>query len=107
MSIGEDILGALNALVSGEVEVLAKIVATWDTARQSIRTIATGVSEAAMQGVMNKVMAKYQDGPLSPAVLADMRIRHIDPGFSLEPEASYSGLNAQRFAGLVLDTGES
>ena len=36
-----------------------------------------------------------------------MSVRNIDPGFDLPTKASLSGINAERFAGLVLDTGES
>ena len=106
-TVAENILSALEAFAKGSAEGIATAVSVWDTARQSIRTVAAGVSAAAMQGELNKVAAAYQDVPLTPAVLADMSIRNIDPGFDIPTEASYSGLDATRFAALVEDTGES
>lgn len=108
-SIGESVLSAFGALANGAVETLATIIGTWETARQSIRTVATGIAAAAMQSTLNTAMAKYQEVPLSPAVLADMSIRNLgaESGIDLVQEASYSGIDAKRFAALALDTGES
>lgn len=114
MALGDDILSAINGLITGDIQVIAKIVSTWTTARQAVRTIATAVSAAASQSAMNGVMANYQDVPLSPAVLADMSIRNLtipSDGSGLDAglvaEAAYSGISPARFAALSLDTGES
>jgi hypothetical protein len=113
-SVGDDIVSGLEAVVNGSVEALATILATFTTVRQAIRTIAAAVAQAAMQGQVNTVLAKYQAVPLSPAVLADMSIRNLtipsdasglDVG--LVTEASYSGIDPGRFAAMSLDTGES
>ena len=114
MALGDDILATLNGLITGDIQVVAKIVSTWVTAKQAVRTIATAVAAAASQSEMNTVMATYQDVPLSPAVLADMSIRNLSipkDGAGLDPglvaEAAYSGISPERFAALSLDTGES
>ena len=114
MALGDDILSTAKALVTGDVQVIAKIVSTWVTAKQAVRTIATAVSAAASQSAMNQVMSTYQDVPLSPAVLADMSIRNLTipadgTGLSADliAEAAYSGISPARLAALSLDTGES
>ena len=106
-TIGDQILSVWEGILTGTPEVIAAAVATWETARQVIRTVASGVAVAATQGTINTVNAQFQEVPLSPAVLADMSVRNINPGFDLATEATLSGINGQRFAGMVLDTGES
>ena len=107
ISIGEQILAGMKAIVAFDVQALATVIGTWETARQVIRTVATGVAGAAMQSTMNTVAAKYKDVPLSPAVLADMEIRNIGGTFDKVQEAAYSGLDETRFNLMVEDTGES
>lgn len=112
-SIGDTIQEIASALFGGEVEVVATAIAAWDTARQTIRTIANAVSSASVQTTVNETLAHFQDVPLSPALLADMSIRGLtiptgpgtlDPG--LVAEAAYSGISPERFAAMSLDTGE-
>ncbi len=112
-SIGDTLVGIWEGALQLVPESLGAALSAWETARQAIRTVASGVAQAATQSVINQVLAKYQDVPLTPAVLADMAIRNltiptdggtIDPGLMLE--ASYSGYNPGRFAALVLETGE-
>ena len=107
IKVGEQVLAGIKAILAFDVQALATAIGTWDTARQVIRTVATGVAGAAMQGTMNAVMAKYKDVPLSPAVLADMEIRNIGGTFDKVAEAAYSGIDENRFNLLVQDTGES
>ncbi len=107
IKVGEQVLSGIKAILAFDVQALATAIGVWDTARQVIRTVATGVAGAAMQGTMNKVMAKYQEVPLSPAVLADMEIRNIGGDFDKVTEAAYSGIDPTRFDLLVKDTGES
>lgn len=101
------LLDIAKAIVRLDVEGLATALAVFTTARQAIRTVATGVAGAAMQGTMNAVAAKYQDVPLTPAVLADMAIRNIGENFDKVQEAAYNGIDEERFNLLVEDTGES
>ena len=101
------IVGILKAILTLDVEALATALSVFTTARQAVRTVATGVAGAAMQQTMNEVAAKYQQVPLTPAVLADMEIRNIGGSFDKVREASYNGIDAERFGLLVEDTGES
>ena len=112
-TVGEDIVSGLNSLVNLSIQGLAAVLATFTTARQAIRTVATIVAQAATQTTLNQVNAKYQDVPLSPADLADMSIRAltiptdsggIDPG--LIAEAAFSGISPERLAAMSLNTGE-
>ena len=108
-TIGDTLQSVLSSALNGAVEALATAISVWETARQSVRTVATGVAGAAMQSTLNRINAKYQEVPLTPAVLADMSIRNLgtESGIDLYTEASYSGINRQRFDALALDTGES
>ena len=106
-TLGETILKALKAVAGYTAEGIADAVAVWDTARQAVRTVAGAVASAATQNEVNKALARYQDVPLSPAVLADAVIRNIMSEEAATAEAAFSGLNAERFATMVTDTGES
>ena len=113
-SIGEDILNAIEMIPSYTVEAIAALIGAITTAHQAIRTVATGIAAAVAQDAVNKANAQYMNVPLSPAVLADMAIRNLSIGEAgpaipagLAAEAALSGLNAERFAAYVLDTGES
>lgn len=108
-TIGDTLQSLISSALNGAVEALATAISIWETARQSVRTVATGVAGAAMQATLNAVNAKYQQVPLTPAVLADMAIRNLGAasGIDLYTEASYSGINKERFDALTLDTGES
>ena len=113
-SLGEDILNAIELIPSYTVEAIASLIGAITTAHQAIRTVATGIAAAVAQDAVNKANASYANVPLSPAVLADMAIRNltfanaslpVDGG--LVNEALLSGINPERFAAMVLDTGES
>lgn len=113
-TIGEDILTFLGQLLTNPVAALSEAFGTITTARQSIRTVATGIASAVTQASINKALSEYPNVPLSPAVLADMSIRQltipsdaagIDP--KLTAEAALSGIAPGRFAAMSLDTGES
>lgn len=106
-SIGDRLAQLFSGLSSLSVDVVADAIALWETARASIRTVAQGIAQAAMQGELNAAMAQYKDVPLTPAVLADMAIRNIAGMDFLVPEAAYSGLSEDRFKLLVEETGES
>lgn len=106
-TLGDRLLELVNGLETGALQVVADAIALWQTAKASIQTVAAGIATAAVQTAVNEANAKYQDVPLSPAVLADMAIRQIgDPTFRVN-EAALSGLNAERFALLTEETGES
>ncbi len=106
-SLATSLLNAIKSAATGSVEVLAGILTTWATARQAVRTVATAVAAAATQSEVNKAAARYQDVPLTPAVLADMVIRQIMPQDQAAAEAAFSGLDRDRFDFLVTETGES
>ena len=113
-NIGEDILAFLQQLITNPVAALSEVFGTITTARQSIRTVASGIASAVTQADINKALSEYPHVPLTPAVLADMSIRQltippdasgIDP--ALVTEAALSGVDPSRFAAMALDTGES
>lgn len=106
-SLGSTLLTAIQGLASGAVETVASIISVWDTARAAVRTVATAVASAATQAQVNAANAKYQDIPLTPAVLADMVIRQIMDSDTATAEAALSGLDPTRFGYLVTETGES
>ena len=122
-------LNALQAAVTGSADVLAEAVGIFYTARSVITTVASGVAQAATQGTLNTINAKYKAVPLTPAVLADAVIRNLlDGGTGVTSgtaatgtkpllgnvdgntavqEAALSGLDTERFNLLVQETGES
>ena len=106
-SLGQTILNAWESAIQGSVEVLTGAIGLVTTARQSIRTVASLVAQAASQSTLNTVMSQFQDVPISPAVLADAVIRNLITPDAAAAEAAYSGLNPDRFNLLTLDTGES
>lgn len=123
------ILSAIEGLANGSAEDVAKVLGIWASAKAAISTVASGIAAAAAQGTINTAQAKYQGMPLSPAALAVAIIRNILPdstgaagtppsgypaplfdgvaGHSPNVEASYSGLDGNRFAALVGSTGMS
>ena len=76
-SLGHTILNAWESAIQGSVEVLTGAIGLVTTARQSIRTVASLVAQAASQSTLNTVMSQFQDVPISPAVLADAVIRNL------------------------------
>lgn len=121
-SVLSQVLSTVKAALEGTSEGVAKALGVWTAARAAISTVASGVAAAATQQVVNEALAKYQDQPLTPAVLADMAIRNIVPygtstgqkpvlpniqGHDIYQEAMYSGLTPSRFDAMVADTGES
>lgn len=63
-------------------------------------------SRVEAQASLNDARATFQDVPLDAAVLADMVERNIMPLDKAATEASFSAINAERFAKLVEVTGE-
>jgi len=128
-SLVDQLVGAVKGFVTASSEDIAKGIGIFTTARAVMSTVASAVANAALQSTLNTVQAKYQDVPLTPAVLADMVIRNIipavnapgvnagaqpgkaptpiDPTFDTVTEASYSGMSARRMALMAADTGES
>jgi hypothetical protein len=108
---------------------IAKVLGLWTAARAAVSTVASGIAAAAVQTTINNAMAQYHDVPLSAAALADMVVRNVLPdstGTSTNPagyppaympggvnggtasaEALLTGIQEDRFAAMVLDTGES
>lgn len=118
-----------QALTSAELSTLAKIVGVWTAARAAISTVASGVAAAATMSAVTAANAKYKAVPLTPPVLADMAVRNIVPdptgaagvagsGYpsptltgigknSIVEEAALTGLDQDRLAALIYETGES
>jgi hypothetical protein len=128
-SIVTQITDAIGAVVNLSADALAKGVGLWTAARAAVSTVASGVAAAAVQTAINNVNAKYHDAPLTPATLATAIVRNVLPdssggagtppsgypaalytgvdGHSATVEASYSGIDGNRFAALVGATGMS
>lgn len=127
-SIGESILGTLQGLLNGTVEVVAGAIGIFITASQTIRVVASGVAAAATRSTIQKVEATYTDVAIPPADLADMVERNVIPGtglpnipaipsdlpsvpvmipgFDTIAEAAKSGVSPATLAALVTNTGE-
>lgn len=106
-TVGDKVLAALDVFRHVTAEGVATAIGVWVAAMQSVRTVASGIAAAATLGEVTKANARYQDVPLTPAVLADMAVRQIGDLDSHYKEAQLSGLNADRFGLLVEETGES
>lgn len=128
-SVLSTIVSTIKSLVNLEATGVAEAIGVFVTAREAIRTVASGVAAAATQSVINTANAKYTGVPLTPAELADMVVRNVVPdstgaaGMSgsgypaprlsgiadrtASQEAAFSGLSEDRFAALVADSGES
>ena len=63
-TIGDDLISIWENILTAAPEAIAAAVATWETARQVIRTVASGVAVAATQGTINQVNAQFQEIPL-------------------------------------------
>lgn len=96
-----------RALATQAADELAKAVGVWTTAKAAISTVASGLAAAATERTVNEARARYQATPLTPAVLADMVVRNLIDQPTAAAQAALSGLSADRFAQLVLETGES
>lgn len=108
---------------------LAEVLGLWTAARAAVSTVASGIAAAVTQEAVNKVRAQYPNVPLTPPVLADMAVRNIVPdptgaagvagsgypsptlanigGNSIVDEAALTGLDQDRLAALIYETGES
>jgi len=123
-------LDGVKAALSSAPEALAQALGLYVTAKAAISTVASGVASAVSQATINTANAKYQGVPLSPATLATAIVRNVlkdstggkagaAPANYPPPlmsgidahdattEASYSGLDGDRFAALVGATGMS
>lgn len=102
-SIGQ----VFTALVNQSADLLAKAAGVWMAAKAAISTVSSGIAAAAVEDRINQARARYQFTPLTPAVLADMVIRNLIDEPTAAGQAALSGLSADRFHQLVLETGES
>lgn len=122
-------VNTVQAFYSMEATAVAQVLGLWTAARAAVSTVASGVAAAAANKTILAANAKYQDVPLTPAVLADAIVRNILPDDTGEPnqapagwpaplmtgingggatdEVALSGINGDRFHALVADTGES
>ncbi len=120
---------SVKAFVAQSAEGIAKLLGLWTAARAAVTTVASGIAAAATLDTINAAQARYHAVPLTPAVLADMVVRNVLPdstgaagvagsgypapmrsgidGRTATEEAAFSGLDPNRFAALVADTGES
>ncbi len=123
------LLSGLSATAETLAGDLAKVVGVWTAARAAVSTVASGIAVAATQAAINAANARYRAAPLTPPLLADMVVRNVLPdstgaagvagsgypppmlggigGHSATDEAAFTGLDAERFAAMVADTGES
>lgn len=95
-------LNAAGGFAEGEFAKLAEMIGVVAAVVQAIKE--AGAIEA--QGVINLIRAAFPDVPIPPADLADMVERNIITESEGAAEAAMSGVNSDRFARLVLDTGE-
>lgn len=128
-SLLTQLLDGWKSALSGGADAIAKGLGVWTAARAAIQTVASGVAAAATQATINTAQAKYTGTPLTPPLLADMIVRNVLPdstgqagtagagypapmiggidGHTPTDEAAFSGLDGNRFAAMVADTGES
>src|SRR5271170_2378315 len=121
-------LDGWKAAIDNAPTALAQAVGLWFAAKAAIQTVAAGVAGAVSQATINTANAKYMGMPLSPSVLATGTVRGVWPdssggtgtlpsgypaaeypngvaGNTITEEAALSGLNGNRFAGMVAATG--
>lgn len=132
---GQSLLTILGNLVNWitdpnkDATVIAQVLGLWTAARAAVSTAASGIASAAVQTTINNALAKYQDIPLSPALLAAAVIKNVLPdstgtinapanypgaympngvnGGTATQEAALNGISGDRFAAMVLANGES